>query len=85
MAPLPRAFEALAIPARGAAVEPRVSRRSAPCRFAHASGARLRGFPRLAQPARTLRKKRRTSSASSSGCSMAAKWPPRGISLQWVT
>src|SRR6185295_20235499 len=33
---------------------------------------------------RTLRKNARTSSTSSSGCSKAAKWPPRGISVQRV-
>src|SRR5581483_1261052 len=34
---------------------------------------------------RTVRKKVRRSSTNSSGCSIAAKWPPRGISAQWVT
>ena len=34
---------------------------------------------------RSLRKKARTSSTNSSGCSKAAKWPPLGISLQcWM-
>ena len=30
-------------------------------------------------------KNARTSSTRSSGSSMAAKWPPAGISVQWVT
>src|ERR1019366_1779874 len=34
---------------------------------------------------RTIRKKRRTSSASSVGCSMAAKCPPRGITVHCRT
>ena len=34
---------------------------------------------------RTVRAKARMSSISSSGCSMAAKWPPWGISVHWVT
>src|SRR4029078_1231204 len=33
-------------------------------------------------PSRSGRKKARTSSARSSGSSMDAKWPPRGISVQ---
>ena len=33
---------------------------------------------------RTVRKKARTSSTSSCGCSMAAKWPPRGIVVHRV-
>ncbi len=37
------------------------------------------------EPQRTVRKKVRRSSTNSSGCSMAAKWPPRGITAQWVT
>src|SRR5262249_24557770 len=34
---------------------------------------------------RTVRKKTRTSSISNWGCSKAAKWPPRGISVQCAT
>ena len=34
---------------------------------------------------RTVRAKETISSTSSSGTSIAAKCPPRGISLQWVT
>ena len=34
---------------------------------------------------RTVRAKARTSSMNRSGCSIAAKWPPRGISVQRVT
>ena len=34
---------------------------------------------------RTVRKKVRRSSTNSSGCSMAAKCPPRGMTAQWVT
>ncbi len=34
---------------------------------------------------RTVRKKFRRSSVNSSGCSMAAKWPPRGMTAQCVT
>ena len=41
--------------------------------------------PRSAPGQRTVRKKVRTSSTKRSGCSIAAKWPPRGISAQCVT
>src|SRR5262245_3953317 len=37
---------------------------------------------RRADQPRSGRKKARRSSASSSGCSIAAKWPPRGITVQ---
>ena len=37
---------------------------------------------RRADQPRSGRKKARMSSASSSGCSIAAKWPPRGITVQ---
>src|SRR5215813_2966822 len=37
---------------------------------------------RCADQPRSGRKKARMSSASSSGCSIAAKWPPRGITVQ---
>ena len=36
-------------------------------------------------PARTVRKNVRRSSVNRSGCSIAAKWPPRGRSAQCVT
>jgi hypothetical protein len=34
---------------------------------------------------RTVRKKLRRSSMNRAGCSMAAKWPPRGMTAQCVT
>src|SRR5262245_8234459 len=42
----------------------------------------LRPVTRRADQPRSGRKKARMSSASSSGCSIAAKWPPRGITVQ---
>src|SRR5262249_14485892 len=40
--------------------------------------------PRFCSPyeSRSGRKNARSSTASASGCSMAAKWPPRGITVQ---
>ncbi|MGA9676979.1 MAG: SDR family NAD(P)-dependent oxidoreductase [Mycobacterium sp.] len=46
---------------------------------------RVGGFASARQPCyRTVAKNARTSSTNNSGCSNAAKWPPRGMSVQWV-
>src|SRR5262245_45655355 len=50
----------------------------------HAATPRRQLMPltRRADQPRSGRKKARMSSASSSGCSIAAKWPPHGITVQ---
>ena len=54
------------------------SKSSRPALGLRPHGAAVRGH-------RSLRKNLRRSSTNSSGSSMAAKCPPRGISVQWVT